>query len=55
MTFMAGAIGRVFLNFVLVSMKHRRLTPGRLPTHPFDEYLLFFGYDPDDMSYLGSV
>jgi hypothetical protein len=23
-------------------------------SHPFDECLLFFGYDPDDMAYLGS-
>ena len=22
--------------------------------HPFDEILLFFGYDPNDMNYLGS-
>lgn len=29
--------------------------PGRgAHVHPFDEFLLFFGYDPDDMSYLGS-
>ena len=29
--------------------------PGRgAHVHPFDECLLFFGYDPDDMSYLGS-
>ena len=21
--------------------------------HPFDEVLIFFGYDPDDMNYLG--
>jgi hypothetical protein len=29
--------------------------PGRgAHVHPFDELLLFFGYDPDDMNYLGS-
>jgi hypothetical protein len=29
--------------------------PGRgAHTHPFDECLLFFGYDPDDLNYLGS-
>jgi hypothetical protein len=29
--------------------------PGRgAHIHPFDECLLFFGYDPDDMNYLGS-
>ena len=29
--------------------------PGRgAHAHPFDECLLFFGYDPDDMNYLGS-
>ena len=29
--------------------------PGRgAHTHPFDEFLLFFGYDDEDLSYLGS-
>jgi len=44
------------LNFIIgVYDETGDWAPGRgAHTHPFDECLLFFGYDPDDLSYLGS-
>jgi hypothetical protein len=57
LTFMAGEqLAGFDLNFILgVYENTGDWTPERgSHTHPFDEYLLFFGYDPDDMSYLGS-
>lgn len=49
-------LGGFDLNFIVgVYDQTGDWAPGRgAHTHPFDELLLFFGYDPDNMSYLGS-
>ncbi len=57
MTFMAGEQLQGFsLNFVVgVYDQTGDWAPGMgAHTHPFDECLLFFGYDDNDLSYLGS-
>ena len=57
LTFVGGEdLGGFDLNFIVgVYDQPGDWAPGRgAHSHPFDECLLFFGYDDDNMSYLGS-
>lgn len=57
MAFMLGdKLAGFDMNFILGVYEHPGdWAPGRgSHTHPFAEFLLFFGYDPEDMNYLGS-
>lgn len=58
MAFMMGdKLAGIDMNFILGVYEHPGdWAPGRgSHTHPlFAEYLLFFGYDPEDLNYLGS-
>lgn len=57
LVFVGGeAMGNIDLNFIVgVYDTVGDWAPNRgAHNHPFDEILLFFGYDPEDMNYLGS-
>ena len=57
LTFMTGdKLCGLDMNFILGVYEHPGdWAPNRgAHMHPFTEYLLFFGYDPEDMNYLGA-